>query len=146
MAEKLPIKFKIIKKWPEVRGIDVHFYTDEMVAAVQPKWEKERAEIKASWPEKSIADVEDIVVRKHPAGAILHVTIYPNPAPTGRELVNYIMTYAPYNWLVHVQKCIHELPSEMPELDTIPEEVTAVPTHVEALDVDEELKELLKTI
>lgn len=35
----------------------------------------------------------------YPTGVVLHVTLYPDPIPTGQELEDYILARAPAAWL-----------------------------------------------
>lgn len=57
--EQLNVKFEIVNVYPDVRGVNVKYFTDQ-------------------WPE----------------GYVVHVTIYPDPMPTGEDLKNYILSYA----------------------------------------------------
>lgn len=101
-----PIKFKVIKKHPAMRQIEVQFYTDELVASVQTRKADWMANFLLRYPQTTQEELEDRGLREFPGGSITTVTIYPDPEPTGQELTDYILSYAPYTWIVHAHNCV----------------------------------------
>jgi hypothetical protein len=94
------IKFKILEVYPQDKSILVHYYTDELVADMQSTWDSRAAQLKAENPDWTLEMAMAQAKKEYVPGAVLGVTIYPDPAPTGAALVDYIYSQAPGDWLI----------------------------------------------
>lgn len=114
------IKFEIIRKWPEVRGIDVHFYTSELLAAVLPTWGREAMWMRANTI-MSEAEIGEKLRRNWPAGRVLFLTL-PKTIATREELIVWILNRAPYEDMMTREECLIALPDM-----TLVDELIATP-------------------
>lgn len=99
----MEIKYKITPV-PDVRGLDVQYYTDAIIEAQGPIWASERAKMKLAYPWMTEDEIMDNVMSRYPAGARLHITFYEDILPTGEELKKRILGGVPLEWLTFMHK------------------------------------------
>lgn len=92
------IKFTIIRKWPDRHTIDVHYYTDELMEAIQPTWERERKYLEQNFAPMPEEAMREKLVRDFPAGEVLHFQT-PENVDTVEEMIEFILEKAPYDRL-----------------------------------------------
>lgn len=130
----MELKFKIKSVSESLRGIDVQYYTDAIVAAQEPVWSSRTAQLvfEGALPEAARAQAE----YEYPAGAHAHLTFY-DSIPSGGALKEFILRGAPLAWLeirdasargeVFDMSAVKALEGVEQSVVTLPKPVTAIP-------------------
>lgn len=92
--------FKIISYDPTTRTVEFHYYTRELMDAMQPKWDQMLADALRGNPNLDVEAFKLFLSRTYYAGGVSNVTLYDDLALTDPDvLVDAIMKMIPIAWL-----------------------------------------------
>lgn len=108
----VPVLFEILSTEPRTRGVDVHYYTAELLAGIQPFWAEMEAKELIRDPNSDIVAYRDWLKRMYPAGGISHITLYvdDDTLQNPEALSTYILSQLPCSWLEIKHNCFINTP------------------------------------
>lgn len=116
--------FEILSTEPRTRGVDVHYYTTELLAAIQPLWTDMEAKEIARDPNSDLVVYRQWLKRMFPAGGIIHITLYVDDytLQDSEALSTYILSQLPIPWLEIKHNCLVNTPdlSKLEQMKGVP--------------------------